>query len=104
MARATVSGVPTRALEFPAPPVTAAVRVHSARSNRSPPAAIAISRCEPVFSGLPAGRRLAPQAVDVGLGAAGLVGGGRGAAERQPGPRLLHREHVADEVSELVVR
>jgi hypothetical protein len=49
--------VPTSALEFPAPPVTAAVRVHSARSNRSPSAAIAISRWEPVFSGFLIGRR-----------------------------------------------
>ncbi len=57
MACATVSGVPTRALELPAPPVTAAVRVHRARSNRSPSAAMASSRWEPVFSGFFSGRR-----------------------------------------------
>src|ERR1700722_12633437 len=51
MARATVSGVPTSPLELPPPPVTAAVLVHRARSNRSPWAAIARSRCEPVLSG-----------------------------------------------------
>jgi hypothetical protein len=57
MACATVSGVPTRALELPAPPVAAAVLVHSARSNRSPSAAMAISRCDPVFSGFFSERR-----------------------------------------------
>ena len=37
--------------------MTAAVLVHSARSNRSPSAAMASSRCDPVFSGFFSGRR-----------------------------------------------
>src|ERR1700722_11502053 len=149
MAWATVSGVPTSALELPAPPVTAAVRVHSARSNRSPSSAIAMSRCEPVFSGFLTGRRRdscppdaatrasiratmpcafsqacssvgaiigrkatwilgtsarpAARAVEGGSAPAGAVRRGRGPAERDLRARLLDREHVADEVGELVV-
>src|ERR1700727_2267003 len=169
MAWATVSGVPTSALELPAPPVAAAVRVHSARSNRSPSSAIAISRCDPVFSGFPTGRRRlrapppaatrasmrstmscafshafasvgamigrkatwilgtsvrpaslaaclthsicsavlasgSPHKQEMsGLAPPARGGGGRGPAERHPGPGLLHREDVADEVGELIV-
>src|ERR1700728_1062141 len=93
MAWATVSGVPTSALELPAPPVTAAVRVHSARSNRSPSPAISISRCEPVFSGLPIGRRDDRPERDLDPGLVGPPGRrGRGAHGldllRGPGQRL----------------
>ena len=49
------------------------------------------------------GQRLAPQAVHVGFRGAHGVGGVRGPAERDHRPRLLHREHVGDEVGELVV-
>ncbi|ELP62383.1 hypothetical protein STRTUCAR8_06658, partial [Streptomyces turgidiscabies Car8] len=48
-------------------------------------------------------QRLAPQAVDVGLGAPGGVRGGRGAAERDVRAWLLDGEDVADEVVEAVV-
>ncbi len=49
------------------------------------------------------GERLAPQAVDVGHGGAGLVGGRRRSPERDVRSRLLHREDIADEVLERVV-
>ncbi len=49
------------------------------------------------------GQRLAPQAVDVGLGAPGGVRGGRGTAERDVGARLLDGEDIADEIVEAVV-
>ena len=49
------------------------------------------------------GQRLAPQAVDVGLGRADRVGRARRTAEGDLRARLLHREHVADEVGEAVV-
>ncbi|KLL11910.1 hypothetical protein FrCorBMG51_07655 [Protofrankia coriariae] len=51
MAAATVSGVPTRAVEAPAALVAEAVGVHSARSCRSPSRATRSSRWEPTLGG-----------------------------------------------------